>query len=673
MTEDIDAADLSPLNIARRFTADGIRLFPCAPRSKKPAMSAWQMRETPTDAELVAWTEAGNNIAIIGGSDLVIIDVDGPAAKAHLDKLEAEHGPLPPTYRVTTGRENGGEHIYFWQSWPLAPFCFIGFPGTRTTPDGKDDLLEFRTANHYCMAEGSIHPDTGATYTGNGLPIADLPSWLCDGLPGARKPAAEKKKKTADDPFPAFLEKLQAHAGEGCSTDPDDWYPPATREKIESAIAAIPNDDLTWEEWNRIGMAIFAATDGEGLDAFVEWSGKSGKFNHRATVKRWEHYFRSPPTQLTEGTIFYEAQKAGWQWTEEKPEAKEPEKPRTKKLLVSSTDFVRDFIPPEYLIDGIVRRSFLYSMTAPTGGGKTAVALTLAAHIATGKPILDNPVEKGRALFMAGENVEDVQARWIGLCEDRQIDPGDDMVFMPGIEKLSDDKFRKLLAEEATEFGEFSLVFVDTSAAYSEAEEENSNAEMGAHARVLRSLIDLIPGRPTVIALCHPTKNANMENLLPRGGGAFLCEVDGNLVCKLMSASLVDLHWHGKFRGVEFAPVSFELRTIKSQLLKDAKGRIIPTVLAAAITDEEKENIGQRRKETYRKLIAVLEHDPSLSLAKIAEALQWFQKKDGKPAKTAVNRAITEMKVRGYIKRDGDADFEITAKGKKLLEPPETI
>ena len=47
-------------------------------------------------------------------------------------------------------------------------------------------------------------------------------------------------------------------------------------------MEAIPNDDATdWEEWNRIGMALFAATDGSGFGfwLFDEWSQKHYKYD----------------------------------------------------------------------------------------------------------------------------------------------------------------------------------------------------------------------------------------------------------------------------------------------------------------------------------------------------------------------------------------------------------
>ena len=68
-----------------------------------------------------------------------------------------------------------------------------------------------------------------------------------------------------------------------------------------------------------------------------------------------------------------------------------------------------------------------------------------------------------------------------------------------------------------------------------------------------------LPGSPTVITSCHPVKNADPDNLMPRGGGAFLAEVDGNLVCiGQPGGSLVKVHWHSKFRGPDFTPVPFK-------------------------------------------------------------------------------------------------------------------
>lgn len=84
-----------------------------------------------------------------------------------------------------------------------------------------------------------------------------------------------------------------------------------------------------------------------------------------------------------------------------------------------------------------------------------------------------------------------------------------------------------------------------------------------------------MPGQPCVIVACHPVKNAADDNLIPRGGGAFLNEVNGNLTTAKSIAGPVELHWQGKFRGHEFAPILFTLPTVTHEQLKDSRGRLV--------------------------------------------------------------------------------------------------
>jgi hypothetical protein len=79
---------------------------------------------------------------------------------------------------------------------------------------------------------------------------------------------------------------------------------------IEMAFNVIPNSDLDWTEWNRLGMALWVATEGSdaGLAMFDAWSKKSEKYGGLTTVEeRWNSYFRCPPNEIGVGTIIYEA------------------------------------------------------------------------------------------------------------------------------------------------------------------------------------------------------------------------------------------------------------------------------------------------------------------------------------------------------------------------------
>ena len=57
-----------------------------------------------------------------------------------------------------------------------------------------------------------------------------------------------------------------------------------------------------------------------------------------------------------------------------------------------------------------------------------------------------------------------------------------------------------------------------------------------------------------MLVLCHPVKNASEQSaLLPRGGGAFIAEMDGNLT--LWRTDEITELWHtGKLRGRVSSP-----------------------------------------------------------------------------------------------------------------------
>src|SRR5262249_52209209 len=111
-------------------------------------------------------------------------------------------------------------------------------------------------------------------------------------------------------------------------------------------------------------------------------------------------------------------------------------KPLDPPLIISSQQFTEHFTPPNYLIDGLAQRRFLYSLTGNTGAGKTAIALRLAAHVALGKPLGDHEVEWGRVLYFAGENPDDLRMRWIALSEHLGFDRNSiDVHFVVGADK----------------------------------------------------------------------------------------------------------------------------------------------------------------------------------------------------------------------------------------------
>ena len=119
--------------------------------------------------------------------------------------------------------------------------------------------------------------------------------------------------------------------------------------------------------------------------------------------------------------------------------------------------------------------------------------------------------------------------------------------------------------------------------------------------------------------------------------------MDGNLTCmKVDGTTVTEIHWQGKFRGIDFGALSFRLEVGKTDKLKDSKGRHIWTVIARPITANERdaaEDAGQKNKA---QLLAAMAKIPGASLADLAKEVGWTTK-DGKPYRSLVQRLLSAL------------------------------
>lgn len=309
------------------------------------------------------------------------------------------------------------------------------------------------------------------------------------------------------------------------------------------------------------------------------------------------------------------------------------------KLILTTAEFLKRFVPPDYLIDGVIQRRFLYAFTGKTNSGKTAVALFIAATVALGRNIGNIEVEKGRVLYFAGENPDDILYRWTAMTQRMDFDENIDVHFVMGVFKLSE--IRDRIIEETKRIGEFALVIIDSSAAYYEGVEVNSNTEQIAHARRMRSFTEL-PGGPCVIVICHPVKYAATDNLLPYGAGAFLNEIDGNLTC-VSDFPAIEVHWQGKFRGAEFEPLTFRLVQATHERLVNKKGKVMPQVVAEYLSEAAKDEIQKANLTDRQRLVAEIAKDGKATVAEYA-ARCGFVLANGLPNKNKTHRMISMLR-----------------------------
>ena len=332
-------------------------------------------------------------------------------------------------------------------------------------------------------------------------------------------------------------------------------------------------------------------------------------------------------------------------------------------LFQRAKAFAAAWEPAEYLVDGIIQRGYCYSLTAPTGGGKTAVILNLTACIGSGRNFAGAETLAGKVGYFAAENPNDIQARWKGLEEVMNLDDPDVWFCPYTIDlKTSFDQIR----EEAEGQGGFDLIVVDTSQAFFNGEDENSNAQMVNHAKAMRRLTTL-PGNPCVIILTHPIKNPSKDNLLPRGGGGFLAEVDGNLTI-WNDQDNITFHHQGKFRGAGFAPINFVLKGVNPVALKDRKGRQIPTVVAEHVTEDAfRKRLADNATDEDKVMIILLSRRGDVSFADIAQLIGWVSPM-GVPQKSKVARLVDALKRQKLITQKRNGKLALTTAGKAEIK-----
>jgi hypothetical protein len=677
---------------APQFIAKGLWPLPIGPGTKKPQVfknNEWVGLPLWTTRGPITTPQPGAGIGLLMGKNISAIDLDNDEIALAL------YDVLPDTPCRKYGQR--GETLFYF-----AP----GLPSKKYKINGQC-VVEVLGVGSQSVLPPSIHPDTHQEYRWTGTKTLDdikeaneLPFLFTDIFetiekvlanfgwkPEPERPAsngADHKQADSDTLFRALNEMALGHLAQ--------WVPSLGLFKFRRRVGRYDNYEAVaaWrpstkgrplqERSPNLRISSLGIRDfGDGrtytpidlvmaakacnfnaavafLDECLEWSKSTPKIDVEPPKASSQNKPTPEPAPESEPDT-QDKDKAA-------PRARRPE-------LLSSAAFIRDFVPPDYLVDGLLQLRFIYAFTAMTGHGKTTVVLRLMACVALGCDFAGRACEQGSVLFLAGENPDDVRMRWIGLAEYMSFDPTTiDVHFVPGVFPIS--TIRAVVATEAKKLGkQFKLVIVDTSAAYFTGSEENNNAQLGNHARDMRHHLISLPGYPTVLVTCHPIKNPDLENLLPRGGGGYVAEMDGNLTGQ-KDDTIVTVYWAGKFRGPDFEPMQFQLVECHSAKLVDSKGRPIPTVVAKDMSDQEYSEIRTklRREENIILAIMVTAGDDELSLADMAQQAGWLTR-SGEPAKRKAHCAIIRLQTAKLVKRERGA-FVLTDAGKRAAERART-
>lgn len=348
---------MSYLDWALHYRSLGWAVLPCQPGGKAPLTTRGHHDATTDIAQIQAWwrqwPDANIGLAL-ASSGLVAVDIDAYKPECTWETF-AQKTPVPVTLAQRSAR--GGRHLLF-QAPPQA-----GFAGHIDGVAGVDVKHE-----GYILVAPSVFAGGWYEWENSG-PVSPAPTWM-----------PRKTEKAAKDPRTLI----------------------GPLDRVAQALQDISNDDLSWDQWNRVGMATWAATQGDpaGFLLFNEWSARSSKHDDQTTLERWQSYTTSPPVRIGNGTLRFladlerqKAQQGGRLWPApldlQAMALREPEKPQ--------------FIIPDWLPVG-----YAALLAGHGGAGKSYIGLHLAVCIALGLPWCGMEVQRRRVLILACEDRRDV-------------------------------------------------------------------------------------------------------------------------------------------------------------------------------------------------------------------------------------------------------------------------
>lgn len=528
---------------AGTLVAAGYRPIPIKPHDKAPAISAWT-EYVYTDADRFKFRNAGIGL-LCGEIRGIDIDVRNEEVSARIEKLAKTMLP-----NMSAAPRRIGQ-------WPKTLLMVRSTPGPKmsTAPyklesdtfDNDPHKVEILGSGQQFVAFG-IHPKTQREYEWNGA--GDPLTVTAESLPFVPEARLRDFIVAAEQVLVEFGTRCGKLGREesGALHKPNDDLT-GDYATVASAIQAIPNNDLSRDDWITMGHAVKGALGEAGRDLWLTWSrssSKSGKSGVSNTPERqWDTF---NPRKIGAGTIYFEAKKNGWQFparpAPEQPDyldeiplegsAEKPAKlsnviPLPARLqLRPVAEIAARPTRAEWLLRPLLERNVLAILYGELGTLKSFVSLEIGLSIASGEPsraFPDSVVHGGNVVYISAEG-KGLWRRLKGWSLARQINLGD--VRMWAIEQpvdtFSEDSLIGLVAAIKSLGIVPDLIIIDTLSRNSGSADENKTADMSAYLNGLDKHLR-VPFACTVLLVHHV---GHMAKDRARGSYVLMANTDAN-------------------------------------------------------------------------------------------------------------------------------------------------
>lgn len=259
-------------------------------------------------------------------------------------------------------------------------------------------------------------------------------------------------------------------------------------EQITDLLNKLP-DDLTYDEWRNVGMAVHHETEGDGFDIWDEWSSRSPKYTSSAYgMERWVSFGRNTSAEYTTmGSVLLMIRESGGETGLEVASADEfealPAVKGGKYNIRSQSEFTSSFRKIPWLIKNFLPKATLGVIYGESGSGKSFLAYSLCAAIARGLDTwCGKRVTQGRVLIVVAEGAQGFRQRIDAYCHQEGVKPGDfDVDYISDfIPNLTMPNLITDLIKEIKERQPYDLIVMDTFAQVMAGADENSGKDVGS-------------------------------------------------------------------------------------------------------------------------------------------------------------------------------------------------
>lgn len=430
-------------------------------------------------------------------------------------------------------------------------------------------------------------------------------------------------------------------------------------EQITDLLNKLP-DDLTYDEWRNVGMAVHHETEGDGFDIWDEWSSRSPKYTSSAYgMERWVSFGRNTSAEYTTmGSVLLMIRESGGETGLEVASADEfealPMPVGGRFNIRSHSDFASQVRSVSWIVKDFLPKATLGVLFGESGSGKTFASYDLCAAVCRGVEWNGKRVTKGRVLYVVAEGVAGFVNRIKAYCHQQGIQPSD--IDMDVISDLTPNLLEPAqitdLIKDIKKREAYDLIVMDTFAQVMPGANENSGEDVG---KALAECKRIHRHTGAMVLLVHHSgKDASKG---ARGWSGLRAAADVELEVlrsdELRSISVTKLK-----DGQDGANIGFKLHTVilgEDEDGDDITSCIVEYTNTGRATKEKGAVVGPKERQILMVLNEVfgLRTDQEMPLPELIEAAaaQLAPPVDGKRdnRKRDVTRCIDSLSAKNYL------------------------